>query len=153
MVKQPCGNAGLWSTALELALPEAAAQGMLWCSEQMQRCQLSVPMHWSQSRVLVQWCQSSLQPVSMKQQMTDSLSARLGCQGEAGAQCKVHVGLLQEHIESENARLEREQQFWAKEIVVKIEYKYCPNLTIIDTPGGPRAQEQPCAGMLLAVYE
>ena len=49
----------------------------------------------------------------------------------------VYVGLLQEHIESENARLEREQQFWAKEIVVKIEYKYCPNLTIIDTPGGP----------------
>jgi hypothetical protein len=43
--------------------------------------------------------------------------------------------VLQEHIESENARLEREQQFWAKEIVVKIEYKFCPNLTIIDTPG------------------
>ena len=41
----------------------------------------------------------------------------------------------QEYIENENARLEREQQFWAKEIVVKIEYKYCPNLTIIDTPG------------------
>ena len=41
----------------------------------------------------------------------------------------------QEYIESENARLEREQQFWSKEIVVKIEYKYCPNLTIIDTPG------------------
>lgn len=31
--------------------------------------------------------------------------------------------------------MEREQQFWAKEIVVKIEYKFCPNLTIIDTPG------------------
>lgn len=43
--------------------------------------------------------------------------------------------VLQEYIENENARLEREQQFWAKEIVVKIEYKYCPNLTIIDTPG------------------
>ena len=42
---------------------------------------------------------------------------------------------LQDYIESENARLEREQQFWAKEIVVKIEYKFCPNLTIIDTPG------------------
>ena len=42
---------------------------------------------------------------------------------------------MQEYIESENARLEREQQFWSKEIVVKIEYKYCPNLTIIDTPG------------------
>lgn len=42
---------------------------------------------------------------------------------------------MQEHIESENGRLEREGQFWAKEIVVKIEYKFCPNLTIIDTPG------------------
>jgi hypothetical protein len=26
-------------------------------------------------------------------------------------------------------------QFWSKEIIVKVEYKYCPNLTIIDTPG------------------
>eukprot|EP00884_Botryococcus_braunii_P010410 jgi/Botrbrau1/19370/Bobra.0338s0005.2 len=42
---------------------------------------------------------------------------------------------LQSYIEFENARLEREGQFWSKEIVVKIEYKYCPNLTIIDTPG------------------
>jgi len=41
----------------------------------------------------------------------------------------------QEYIELENARLERDQQFWAKEIVVRVEYKYCPNLTIIDTPG------------------
>lgn len=43
--------------------------------------------------------------------------------------------LLQEHIHHENARLEEEQQFWSKEIVVRIEYKYSPNLTIIDTPG------------------
>ncbi|KAJ7560352.1 hypothetical protein O6H91_04G126000 [Diphasiastrum complanatum] len=43
---------------------------------------------------------------------------------------------LQAYIESENMRLEREAcQFLAKEIIVKIEYKYCPNLTIIDTPG------------------
>eukprot|EP00250_Pteridium_aquilinum_P017451 c23631_g1_i1 orf=300-3137(-) len=43
---------------------------------------------------------------------------------------------LQAFIEAENIRLEQEMcQFWAKEIVVKIEYKYCPNLTIIDTPG------------------
>ena len=42
---------------------------------------------------------------------------------------------IQDYIENENGRLEREQQFWSKEIVVKIEYKYCPNLTIIDTPG------------------
>lgn len=44
--------------------------------------------------------------------------------------------MCQDYIESENQRLEAEQdKFWAKEIVVKIEYKYCPNLTIIDTPG------------------
>lgn len=42
---------------------------------------------------------------------------------------------MQEYIENENGRLDREGQFWSKEIVVKIEYKYCPNLTIIDTPG------------------
>ncbi len=46
---------------------------------------------------------------------------------------------MQDYIENENGRLEREQQFWSKEIVVKIEYKYCPNLTIIDTPGAPSA--------------
>lgn len=42
---------------------------------------------------------------------------------------------LQDYIETENARLDQEGQFWSKEIVVRIEYKYCPNLTIIDTPG------------------
>ena len=42
---------------------------------------------------------------------------------------------LQRYIESENQRLENDNGFWAKDIVVKIEYKYCPNLTIIDTPG------------------
>ena len=45
-------------------------------------------------------------------------------------------GNLQVYIEAENMRLERDPcQFSAKEIIVKIEYKYCPNLTIIDTPG------------------
>lgn len=33
-------------------------------------------------------------------------------------------------------RLENEAcQFSEKEIIIRIEYKYCPNLTIIDTPG------------------
>ncbi|CAA6660413.1 unnamed protein product [Spirodela intermedia] len=40
------------------------------------------------------------------------------------------------YIEAENMRLENEAcQFSAKEIIIRIEYKYCPNLTIIDTPG------------------
>ena len=51
--------------------------------------------------------------------------------------------MSQEYIENENARLEREQQFWSKEIVVKIEYKFCPNLTIIDTPGQHNHLSQP----------
>lgn len=50
-----------------------------------------------------------------------------------------HMSLsqIQGYIEAENARLERDSccQFSAKEIIIKVEYKYCPNLTIIDTPG------------------
>ncbi|KAJ4836574.1 hypothetical protein Tsubulata_035499, partial [Turnera subulata] len=44
---------------------------------------------------------------------------------------------IQAYIESENMRLEKESscQFSAKEIIIRVEYKYCPNLTIIDTPG------------------
>ncbi|KAL8521061.1 hypothetical protein ACS0TY_011561 [Phlomoides rotata] len=43
---------------------------------------------------------------------------------------------IQAYIEAENMRLERETyQFSSKEIIIRIEYKYCPNLTIIDTPG------------------
>lgn len=43
---------------------------------------------------------------------------------------------IQAYIEAENMRLENEPcQFSAKEIIIRVEYKYCPNLTIIDTPG------------------
>ncbi|XP_052194148.1 dynamin-like protein ARC5 [Diospyros lotus] len=43
---------------------------------------------------------------------------------------------IQAYIEDENMRLEHDPcQFSAKEIIIRVEYKYCPNLTIIDTPG------------------
>ncbi|KAL5704505.1 ARP2/3 actin-organizing complex subunit Arc5 [Ranunculus cassubicifolius] len=43
---------------------------------------------------------------------------------------------IQAYIEDENMRLEKEPcQFSSKEIIIRVEYKYCPNLTIIDTPG------------------
>jgi len=49
---------------------------------------------------------------------------------------KYTLPYVQAYIEAENKRLEGELcQFWTKEIVVKIEYKFSPNLTIIDTPG------------------
>lgn len=45
-------------------------------------------------------------------------------------------GVLQAYVEAENMRLESEPcQFSANEIIINVEYKYCPNLTIIDTPG------------------
>jgi GTPase SAR1 family protein len=91
---------------------------------------------------------TAVQPACFLQ--TDDLSATassagLGAGGLGASTSAADAGLLplqevtleelQEYIEAENQRLEAEGQFWAKEIVVRIEYKYCPNLTIIDTPG------------------
>lgn len=43
---------------------------------------------------------------------------------------------IQAYIEAENLRLENDPcQFSEKEIIIKVEYKHSPNLTIIDTPG------------------
>ncbi|KAI8476585.1 MAG: P-loop containing nucleoside triphosphate hydrolase protein [Monoraphidium minutum] len=55
--------------------------------------------------------------------------------GGAAGEREVTLEELQDHIEAENRRLDEDGSFWAKEIVVRIEYKFCPNLTIIDTPG------------------
>lgn len=52
----------------------------------------------------------------------------------AGGQ-EVTLEELQVIIEQENRRLARDNAFSDQEIVVRIEYKFCPNLTIIDTPG------------------
>lgn len=44
---------------------------------------------------------------------------------------------IQAYIESENLRLERDQFhcFDAREINIRMEYKFCPNMILIDTPG------------------
>ncbi|GIL71330.1 hypothetical protein Vretimale_2679 [Volvox reticuliferus] len=54
---------------------------------------------------------------------------------------------LQVYIDADNAMLEREQRFASREIVVRMEYKHCPNLTIIDTPGliSPAPGKKNCA--------
>ncbi|KAG2491621.1 hypothetical protein HYH03_009992 [Edaphochlamys debaryana] len=59
---------------------------------------------------------------------------------------------LQAYIDADNAMLEREQRFAAKEIVVRMEYKHCPNLTIIDTPGliTPAPGKKNCAVQMCA---
>ena len=45
--------------------------------------------------------------------------------------------LSQTYIESENKRLERDPSrcFDAREINVRMEYRFCPNMIVIDTPG------------------
>jgi hypothetical protein len=54
---------------------------------------------------------------------------------ERGVDREMTLEELQDFIEAENQRLSQADQFLNKDIVIKIEYKFCPNLTIIDTPG------------------
>ncbi|GAV89980.1 Dynamin_N domain-containing protein [Cephalotus follicularis] len=69
---------------------------------------------------------------------------------------QISLPQIQAYIEAENMRLEREScQFLAKEIIIRVEYKYCPNLTIIDTPGliapAPGRQNRVLQGQARAV--
>jgi hypothetical protein len=43
----------------------------------------------------------------------------------------------QSYIEAENKRLEKDASrcYDAREINIRVEYKYCPNMIVIDTPG------------------
>jgi len=58
-------------------------------------------------------------------------------QGEDGVERAKSLTEIQEYINSENLRLERDpvRCFDAREINVRMEYKYCPNMILIDTPG------------------
>ncbi|XP_010507946.1 PREDICTED: dynamin-like protein ARC5 isoform X2 [Camelina sativa] len=60
----------------------------------------------------------------------------LGSDDDPSVTIPKSLSQIQAYIEAENMRLEQEPcPFSAKEIIVKVQYKYCPNLTIIDTPG------------------
>ncbi|AEE76281.1 P-loop containing nucleoside triphosphate hydrolases superfamily protein [Arabidopsis thaliana] len=61
----------------------------------------------------------------------------LGSDDDPSVSLPKSLSQIQAYIEAENMRLEQEpcSPFSAKEIIVKVQYKYCPNLTIIDTPG------------------
>lgn len=58
-------------------------------------------------------------------------------QGEDGIERAKSLAEIQEYINSENSRLERDpvRCFDPREINVRMEYKYCPNMILIDTPG------------------
>ena len=74
-------------------------------------------------------------PIAMQMQYHGGCEEpRCYLQTPAGEQ-QLSLADLQAHIEHENQRLEASRSFDASEIIVRIEYKYCPNLLIIDTPG------------------
>lgn len=58
-------------------------------------------------------------------------------QCEDGVERSKSLSEIQEYIEAENVRLERDpvRCFDAREINIRMEYKYCPNMILIDTPG------------------
>ncbi len=58
-------------------------------------------------------------------------------QGDDGVERPKSLSEIQEYIEAENTRLERDpvRSFDSREINIRMEYKYCPNMILIDTPG------------------
>lgn len=58
-------------------------------------------------------------------------------QGDDGVERAKTLSEIQDYIESENIRLERDpvRCFESHEINIRMEYKYCPNMILIDTPG------------------
>jgi len=57
--------------------------------------------------------------------------------GEDGVERPMSLQGIQDYIEKENHKLERDptRSFDSREINVRVEYKYCPNMILIDTPG------------------
>merc|ERR1711981_1106801 len=66
-------------------------------------------------------------------------------QGDDGVERPKTLVEIQDYIESENARLEKDpvRCFDSREINIRMEYKYCPNLILIDTPGLIAALKSP----------
>lgn len=56
---------------------------------------------------------------------------------ESGKEEQRSLADIQSYIESENRRLERDptRSFDPREINIRMEYRYCPNMIVIDTPG------------------
>ena len=54
-----------------------------------------------------------------------------------GVEQEMTLKQIQDYIEQENSRLERDplRSFDSREINIRMEYKHCPNLILIDTPG------------------
>lgn len=77
-------------------------------------------------------------PVSLRMQYNPRCAhPRCFLTGDDGIERPKSLTEIQEYIESENRRLEKDpvRSFDPREINVRMEYKYCPNMILIDTPG------------------
>ena len=77
-------------------------------------------------------------PVALRMQYNPSCTTPLCFLTlENGKEEQRSLADIQSYIESENKRLERDPSrcFDQREINIRMEYKYCPNMIVIDTPG------------------
>lgn len=77
-------------------------------------------------------------PVALRMQYNpDCKVPRWYLVGDDGVERLTSLKEVQEYIEKENRRLERDpmRSFDPREINLRMEYKHCPNMILIDTPG------------------
>ena len=77
-------------------------------------------------------------PVALRMQYNPScVSPRCFLTLENGKEEQRSMAEIQAYIEEENKRLEKDSSrcFDQREINIRMEYKYCPNMIVIDTPG------------------
>ncbi len=93
-------------------------------------------------------------PVALRMQYNPKcVQPRCFLQGDDGIERPMSLASLQEYIQSENERLAKDPMrcFDPREINIRMEYKYCPNMILIDTPGliaAPRqARGQPAPNL------
>ena len=87
-------------------------------------------------------------PIALRMQYNPRCShPRCFLQGDDAIERPKSLNEIQEYIEAENRRLEKDpvRSFDSREINVRMEYKYCPNMILIDTPGlisAPRVRKE-----------
>ncbi|KAL7538326.1 hypothetical protein ACHAXR_008472 [Thalassiosira sp. AJA248-18] len=87
-------------------------------------------------------------PIALRMQYNPRCAhPRCFLQGDDGVERPKSLNEIQEYIERENQRLEKDpvRSFDGREINVRMEYKYCPNMILIDTPGlisAPRVRKE-----------
>ncbi|KAL7569280.1 hypothetical protein ACA910_016829 [Epithemia clementina (nom. ined.)] len=91
-------------------------------------------------------------PVALRMQYNPKHSEpRWYLVGDDGIERSMRLDEIQEYIDKENKRLERDpmRSFDPREINIRMEYKHCPNMILIDTPGliaAPRVPKGKASG-------